>query len=402
MGSGDAEVDHHLGHRFRGHRTASISVDRVRDDEVTGHRLGEEIFRHDRVLGVGDEPPGDIAGEDIQHDVEFVPSSFLWSFQRGDVPAPHLAGAVGDQLGTNPGWVGGLGPSFPALSGVAGDAVHARLRAPVAALVELAGPHLWNRQVTVGLGVQQRQDPGSFVVGDRRGRQPPWQPGSVYRSQRCRPARVSPPVVGGPGPSGQRARHDNRHLRGPQLGERGVQDVFGGVGGCWSSALSDSCSTSACAFPMMSNAVRVFFNSASSFAFRARSRSSSAASTDLFGRFSDRRESATPSSAPASRARVHSITCDEYKPSRRRIAPFSPFGAFSYSVTIASLYSGLNERRDGRGDGPSADRGPDGEDDPSPPPPPVAPRRSSVDTNTRISDHAPYCEPLAPSCLTRS
>ncbi len=35
----------------------------------------------------------------------------------------------------------------------------------------------------------------------------------------------------------------------------------GGIGGCGSSALSDSCSKSACAFPMMSNAVRVFFNS---------------------------------------------------------------------------------------------------------------------------------------------
>jgi hypothetical protein len=45
---------------------------------------------------------------------------------------------------------------------------------------------------------------------------------------------------------------------------------------------------------------------------------------------------------------------EEYRPSRRRIAPFSPWGAFSYSVTIASLYSGLNTRRDGRGAGSAA------------------------------------------------
>jgi hypothetical protein len=153
---------------------------------------------------------------------------------------------------------------------------------------------------------------------------------------------------------------------------------------------------------MMSNAVRVFFNSASSFAFRAWSRSNSAASADRFGCFSGRRESAVLSNAPASRARVHSITCDDYRPSRRRIAPFSPFGAFSYSVTIASLYSGLNERRTGRGDGPSADRGPDGEDDSPRPPPATPPPRSSVDTNTRVSDHALCSEPLTPRCLRRA
>jgi hypothetical protein len=75
------------------------------------------------------------------------------------------------------------------------------------------------------------------------------------------------------------------HLRRPQLVERGPQCFVRGAGGVWSSALSDSCSKSACAFPMMSNAVRVFSRSASSFALRARSRSNSAASVDFFGCF---------------------------------------------------------------------------------------------------------------------
>jgi hypothetical protein len=167
-----------------------------------------------------------------------------------------------------------------------------------------------------------------------------------------RPSWIGMTVVGSARTPCERARRRDRHVRSPQFGERGVQDVFGGRGGCGSSALSESCSKSAYAFPMMSSAVRVVVNSDSSFAFRARSRSNSAASADRRGRFADHRESVTPSKAPASRARVHSITCDEYKPSRRRITPFSPFGAFSYSATIASLYSALNERRDGRGDGP--------------------------------------------------
>jgi hypothetical protein len=57
--------------------------------------------------------------------------------------------------------------------------------------------------------------------------------------------------------------------------------------------------------------VRVVANRDSSDALRARSLSNSADSADRFERFrrfSDHREWATPSSAPASRARVHSIT----------------------------------------------------------------------------------------------
>ena len=76
-----------------------------------------------------------------------------------------------------------------------------------------------------------------------------------------------------------------------------------------------------------------------------------------------------------------SIMCEEYRPSRRRIAPFSPLGAFSYSATIASLYSGLNTRRDGRGAGSAA--GVDG----------LGWSSEMVDTNTRISNPALGQEP---------
>src|SRR5699024_9573527 len=43
-----------------------------------------------------------------------------------------------------------------------------------------------------------------------------------------------------------------------------------------------------------------------------------------------------------------SITCEEYKPSRRKIAPRWPRSAPSYSARIASLYSCVNVRRFGR------------------------------------------------------
>ena len=117
---------------------------------------------------------------------------------------------------------------------------------------------------------------------------------------------------------------------------------------------------------MISRAVLVVASSSSSLALRARSFSTSISAAERFGRFAELRASPNPARAPASRALVHSITCEEYRPSRRRIAPFSPFGDCSYSATIRRLYSAVNLRRDGRGDGPGSDRGP-----PSPAPPAV-------------------------------
>jgi hypothetical protein len=103
---------------------------------------------------------------------------------------------------------------------------------------------------------------------------------------------------------------------------------------------------------MMSSATRVFVKSEVSFSFWRRSFSNSSWSTDFFTRCVDVLGSVgSPVRRPASRALAHSIMWEEYRPSRRRTAPFSPFGAFSYSVTIASLYSGVNARRDGRGAG---------------------------------------------------
>jgi hypothetical protein len=61
----------------------------------------------------------------------------------------------------------------------------------------------------------------------------------------------------------------------------------------------------------------------------------------------------TPSRAPF----PHRSPREEYRPSRRGIAPFFPFGAFSYSATMASLYSRLNARRVGRGAGSGAPAG---------------------------------------------
>lgn len=112
------------------------------------------------------------------------------------------------------------------------NAAHARLRAPVAAFVGLASPYLLDRQVPVGLAVHQRQDPARSSSVIVRGRQSARQPRSV--SVPALPPRAGQPADNGwPEIARQGARPDNRHLRGPQLGERGVQDFFGaGDGPC--------------------------------------------------------------------------------------------------------------------------------------------------------------------------
>ena len=109
---------------------------------------------------------------------------------------------------------------------------------------------------------------------------------------------------------------------------------------------------------MMSSAIRVFFSSDVNVSFCRRSFSNSTCSAVFFARFTGVVDSTGPPvKAPASRARAHSMIWEEYKPSRRRIAPFCPFGAFSYSATMASLYSGVNARRVGRGAGSDSPTG---------------------------------------------
>ncbi len=54
---------------------------------------------------------------------------------------------------------------------------------------------------------------------------------------------------------------------------------------------------------------------------------------------------ARPSIAPAAACLRHSEISDEYKPSRRNNAPFSPSGSRSYSARIRALYSAGNRRR---------------------------------------------------------
>src|SRR5207245_2324762 len=131
------------------------------------------------------------------------------------------------------------------------------------------------------------------------------QPGAVQGS-----FRIGVAVVGRAGFPGQRARCRHRDIGGTQFGERGGYDVF--VGSLFS-ALSEISVKSACAFPMMSSAIRVFFSSDVNVSFCRRSFSNSTCSAVFFARFTGVVDSTGPPvKAPASRARAHSIIWQEY------------------------------------------------------------------------------------------
>jgi hypothetical protein len=85
-------------------------------------------------------------------------------------------------------------------------------------------------------------------------------------------------------------------------------DRFGG------SALSESVSKSACAFPTRSSAALVVASSASALSARARNSSISRSRRSFAA-------GASPDRAPASTALRHSTMWEEYKPSWRKITP---------------------------------------------------------------------------------
>ncbi|WP_271189765.1 hypothetical protein [Dactylosporangium matsuzakiense] len=133
-----------------------------------------------------------------------------------------------------------------------------------------------------------------------------------------------------------------------QLRERGVDHLL--CFGSWSAFSGEQLQERVC-FAMISNAALSRAGSAARRSFCRRSRSISACSAVLprFGAgVAAAAAPAVPPRVPASRARRHSMVCEEYRPSRRNMAPFSPAGKRSYSTTIVILYSAVNERRRGR------------------------------------------------------
>ena len=109
----DVQVGEQRGDGFGGHRGAAVGVDGSgRDPAVADDGVLDECLGEVGVFGDVHLPSHRLAGEDIEHDVQIEVVPPPRSFEPRDIPRPHLVGAVGDELGTDAGRVGGLGASL--------------------------------------------------------------------------------------------------------------------------------------------------------------------------------------------------------------------------------------------------------------------------------------------------
>jgi hypothetical protein len=277
MGFRDLQVGQQVGDGLGGHRGAVIGVDVPRPGTAAGDDSVLDEFSG-QLTGLGQVHllVNGLAGEDIDHHVQVEIGAAPGSFQFGDIPCPHLVRPVSDQLGADPRRVRGLGAALTDLVRGAQHPVHAGHRRQVDALIQQDCPHLRRGLVREPVAVQHRQQRLLLLPGQRRrvrcprGRLAPF---------RCRPA-VTLPVQRGPGFPEQLTRPFHRH-DGFEFGDRGV-DYRGRFAP--ESALSESSSKSACAFPTTSSAALVRASSAVSFSFSVFSFSISADSALRAGR----------------------------------------------------------------------------------------------------------------------
>lgn len=138
VGLGDAEVGEQQRHRLGGHGGASIGVDAqlVPSHPLLGDGVAQQALGQVGPLRSGQHPAGHVAAVDVDDHVEVVIGPLLGPEQLGDVPAEHLVGLGGHQLGLLGGRMGGLATALPHLAVGPQDAVHRRDRAQVDALVE--------------------------------------------------------------------------------------------------------------------------------------------------------------------------------------------------------------------------------------------------------------------------
>src|SRR5882724_2586217 len=218
------------------------------------------------------------------------------------------------------------------------DAVHGADRAVIGALVEQAGVDLGGglvgearraQEVDHGLAFQHAERASRARPGPTHGR---W-PGEIGALTVDASARQAQGRAGASGQTGRRRQRDERvHHDSPSL-----SDVASGIPSSaatffWISMIASAC----CSFLPSRAFSRLTCASSAAKGLRA-----AGLGPRLVGRW--------PPRAPLSRCRRQSDRADEYKPSRRRIAPMPPAeAAASVSAKIRSFVSVVIVRRRGR------------------------------------------------------
>jgi hypothetical protein len=123
-------------------------------------------WRHSAISG----PTHGVAGEHVQDDVEVEPGPLVGAGQFGDVPAPHLVGGGGDELGLDGGGVAGLAATLADLGAGSQQPIHGRDRTQIDAVVEQVSPYLGGGQVAELVAVEDLDDVVALSLAERPGR----------------------------------------------------------------------------------------------------------------------------------------------------------------------------------------------------------------------------------------
>ena len=159
-----------------------------------------------------DHPADDVAAEDVEDHVEIEVGPLGRTEEFGDVPAPDLIGAGGQQFRLLVGRVAQLIAPLAHFPVLVQKTVHRARRAEVEALVQQRGVDLVRRLIHEPFRVQMHQGGLALRVGESPRRLGPWGDGVGFRAWRSRP------IEGGPrkiqSTAGRRAADRGRQLSG--------------------------------------------------------------------------------------------------------------------------------------------------------------------------------------------
>src|SRR5450631_1452052 len=161
---GDTQVGHQKGHRLGLHDPAAVGVDGevAGGNRVLADGLLEELRGQFGTFPSRHHPAGDVAAENIQDDIQIVVRPLDRTAQLGDVPAPKLVGAGGQQLRFLVSRMNELIAALARFSLLLKDAIYGANRAEVPAFIQEGSLHGCRRAVLEALFMEDRQYTGAF------------------------------------------------------------------------------------------------------------------------------------------------------------------------------------------------------------------------------------------------
>ena len=136
----------------------------TRRDPLLFAGVFDELSGQTGRLAVRDHPAGDVAAEDIEDDVQIVKTPLHRTSEFGDVPAPKLVRAGGQQFRLPVGRMDKLVAAFAVFAACIQKPVHGANRAVIPAIVKQRSINLRRRTVLKALLMKASQNDRLLVV----------------------------------------------------------------------------------------------------------------------------------------------------------------------------------------------------------------------------------------------